>query len=181
MMVLTQFTEQAEVTNWPVRIGLVAITFALIALALWGMRKGWQHRAARQSDIPSPAGAPPANFVEVGSGAGLFIGTAVAGDWSNRIVVHDLGVRSRAHYAFGQAGVWIDRVGAQSLFIPRAAIAGIRVDRGTAGTVRAKDSVIVVSWQLGDRLLDTGFRADDSTDHVALLDGLMTSFGSGAP
>ena len=36
-----------------------------------------------------------------------------------------------------------------------------------------KDSVIVVTWRLGDLEVDTGFRADDGDDHRALLDGLM--------
>ena len=42
------YSEQAEVTNWPARIGLVAAMLGLIALALWGMRRGWMHRQQRQ-------------------------------------------------------------------------------------------------------------------------------------
>jgi len=181
MTILAEFTEQADVTNWPARIALVAATIGLIALALWGMRKGWQHRAARQSDIPAPAENPPAGFVEASGVSGLFTGSAVHGDWTDRVVVHDLGVRSRASVHVGLQGVWIDRDGARSLFIPGPSIAAIRVDRGTAGTVRAKDSVIVSTWRLGDRVLDTGFRADDSPAHTALLDGLMSSFVPDAP
>jgi hypothetical protein len=74
-------------------------------------------------------------------------------------------------------GVWLRRVGARSVFIPSADLVALRVDRGTAGTVRAKDSVIVLTWQLGDRILDTGFRADESSAHADLLDGLMTAHG----
>lgn len=186
MTILAEFTEQADVTNWPERIALVAATLGLIALALWGMRKGWQHRAERQSDVPAPAELPPAGFPGAGLApiagiSGLYAGSAVHGDWTDRIVVHELGVRSRASIAVGEQGVWIDRDGARSLFIPGPAISGVRVDRGTAGTVRAKDSVIVITWQLGDRLLDTGFRADDSPAHAALLDGLMSSFVPDAP
>jgi hypothetical protein len=45
--------------------------------------------------------------------------------------------------------------------------------------VRAKDSMIVITWRLGDRLVDTGFRADASPDHVTVLDGLMAAFPTG--
>jgi hypothetical protein len=79
-----------------------------------------------------------------------------------------------------ESGVWLRRVGARSLFIPGADLRARRVDRGTAGTVRAKDSVIVLTWQLGDRTLDTGFRADESSAHEALLDGLMSAHGLAA-
>ncbi|MEL0281448.1 MAG: hypothetical protein VXA76_02860, partial [Actinomycetota bacterium] len=54
-----------------------------------------------------------------------------------------------------------------------SAVRGVRTDRGVAGTVRGKDSVIVVTWMLAEDVLDTGIRADDGADHAALLDGLM--------
>ena len=77
-----------------------------------------------------------------------------------------------------KTGVWIERIGARSLFIPAAAIEGVRADRGVAGTVRGKDSMVVVTWRLGDRVLDTGFRADVSTEHATVLDGLMAQFAT---
>jgi hypothetical protein len=180
MILLQEFTEQAAVTNWPARIGLVAATIAFIALALWGMRKGWLHREARQSDIPAPLDVPPGADLDAEGASGLYLGTAVHGDWTDRVVVHDLGVRSRAGMVVSQSGVWLRRVGARSLFIPGADLVALRIDRGPAGTVRAKDSVIVLTWNLGDRTLDTGFRADESSAHEALLDGLMSAHGLAA-
>ena len=54
---------------------------------------------------------------------------------------------------------------------------------GVEGTVRAKDSVIVVTWKLGTATLDTGFRADETAAHGTVLDGLVaiaaTSSGTG--
>jgi len=52
----------------------------------------------------------------------------------------------------------------------------VRADRGVAGTVRSKDGMVVITWRLGDRVLDTGFRADAATDHASVLDGLMGQF-----
>ena len=176
MVRTADYTEQAEVTNWPLRILLVLAMLALIVLALWGMRRGWQRRGRAQADIPAPADEPPAGAALTDPVPGLFAGTGVNGDWMDRIVVHDLGVRSRGSLAWGPSGVWLARDGARSVFIPSASILGVRADRGVAGTVRSKDGMVVITWRLGDRVLDTGFRADAAADHATVLDGLMGQF-----
>lgn len=177
---LADYTEQAQVTDWPARLVFVLILLALIGLALWGMRRGWRNRAARQADVPAPADAAPAGAVLGTPVAGQFAGTGVNGDWMNRIVVHDLGVRSRAALSYGPTGILLEREGARSVFIPADTVVGVRTDRGVAGTVTSKDGMIVVSWRLGDRVLDTGFRADSASDHADVLDGLMATFTSDA-
>ena len=179
MPMADDYTEQAAVTDWPARVVLVLLMVGLIALALWGMRRGWVHRQQRQSDLPPPADAPPEAFTGDECAPGLFAGTGVNGDWMDRIAVYDLGVRSRAEMSWDASGVWLDRHGARSVFIPAEALVKIRSDRGVAGTVRAKDSMIILSWRLGDRVLDSGFRADASSDHHTVLDGLMATFPTG--
>lgn len=174
------YAEQAEVTQWPARLALVLLFLGLIALALWGMRRGWVNRGRRQADVPAPADVPPATAVLGEPVPGLYAGTGVNGDWMDRIVVHDLGVRSRAQLSWGVAGIWLDREGARSVFIPAESIEAVRADRGVAGTVRSKDGMVVVTWRLGDRILDTGFRADRGSDHATVLDGLMAMFTTGA-
>jgi hypothetical protein len=169
---LSDYVDQAQVTNWPARISLVVVVLLLIVLVLWGMRRGWLNRQRRQSWIPMPMDAPGPDDVFSASVPGLFLGSATAGDWMDRIAVHDLGVRSRANASWGPAGVWFERVGARSVFVPATDLVGFRVDRGVAGTVKAKDSVVVVTWRLGDAVVDTGFRADETTAHHAMLDGL---------
>jgi hypothetical protein len=178
-VVAADYVEQASVTDWPARLALVLAVLALIAVALWAMRRGWVRRGRRQSDLPAPADLPPTDAVLGAAVPGLFAGTGVNGDWMDRIVVHDLGVRSRGSIAWGSAGIWIDRDGARSLFVPAADIVAIRSDRGVAGTVRSKDSMVVVTWRLGDRVLDTGFRADAGADHQTVLDGLVATFATG--
>ena len=123
--------------------------------------------------------SPPADALLSDPIEGLFAGTGTNGDWMDRIVVHDLGVRSRATIAWGTEGIWLDRSGARSVFIPAAAVVGVRTDRGVAGTVRSKDGMVVVTWRLGDRVVDTGFRADATADHATVLDGLVTTFATG--
>ncbi len=178
-VLLEEYVEQAQVTDWPQRLLLVGVVVAVIALALWAMRRGWRARQRRQQDVPAPMDAPSGDWRLGEPVAGLFAGTGTAGDWMDRIAVHDLGIRSRAQLSWGDGGVFLDREGARSVAIPAGAIAGVRTDRGVAGTVRAKDSMIVITWRLGDRLVDTGFRADASPDHTTVLDGLMAAFPTG--
>jgi len=172
VVVAEEFTEQASVSDWPARLALVGLVAGLIALALWGMRRGWQGRVARHSSMAEPSAfdAPATSGVP-----GLYLGTSVSGDWLDRVAVHELGVRSRASFHLVDGGLGIRRDGSRSFLIPASAVRGVRTDRGVAGTVRGKDSVIVVTWILADDVLDTGIRADDGADHAALLDGLMVA------
>lgn len=176
---LADYTEQAGVTDWPARIVLVLAVLALIALALWGMRRGWRNRGRRQAGIPAPAESPVDSARLGPLSEGLFVGTSTHGDWLDRIVVFDLGVRSRAALSWGPGGIWFERPGARGLFIPAPDVVSVRVDRGVAGTVRGRDSVIVVTWRLGEAVLDTGFRADRTEDHRVVLDGLMSAYATG--
>lgn len=180
------FTEQAQVTNWPARIALVLVMIAIITAVLGAMLRGWRARQRRQADIPAPHAVPATPQLPEVSGvpgavdlrgiSGLYVGTAIAGNWLDRIAVHGLGVRSRAEVDLSPAGIAIDREGASSFFIPKDDVIQVRTDRGVAGTVRAKDSVIVITWRLGEHEVDSRFRADDSSDHRTLLDGLMAAF-----
>jgi hypothetical protein len=165
------------VTNWPARIVLVALVLIVIGWALWAMRRGWLNRQRRQAWIPEPLAVPERSGGLSTPVAGLFLGTAAQGDWMDRIAVHDLGVRSRANLSWGSEGVWFERVGARSVFVPAGDIVGLRLDSGIAGTVKAKDSVIVLIWRLSDGIVETGFRADVTEGHHAALDGLTGAFG----
>ncbi|MFM7211759.1 MAG: hypothetical protein ACKOFP_09955 [Actinomycetota bacterium] len=166
--------QSAPVTQWPLRIALVALVFATIALVLLAMRRGWLARAGRQGDIPAPHSVAPETWAADGPAIpGLFIGSTVSGDWLDRVVVHDLGVRSRAELSMSTDGVLFGRTGAGDVFIPRRDLRGARADRGIAGKAYERDGVVVVTWQLGGRVIDSGFRADPSWGQAAALDGLL--------
>jgi hypothetical protein len=175
VILAADYVDQARVTNWPARVSLVVVVLALIALALWGMRRGWVNRQQRQAWIAEPLHAPTDAGGLSEPVPGLFLGSALAGDWMDRVAVHELGVRSRADVSWGDEGVWFDRTGARSVFIPMADLSGMRVDSGIAGTVKAKDSVIVLTWRLGEATIDTGFRADAGAGHRTVLNGLTST------
>lgn len=165
----------AEVTNWPERIALVAAMVALILVAFAGMRAGWIRRQRRQQAIAAPIPQPPEGADLPVQVEGLYVGAARAGDWLDRVAVHGLGVRSRAIAHVGPDGIWLERVGAPSAWLPREELAAARLDRGVAGTVRGADSVIVVTWRSSDGPIDLGFRADSADGHRIVLDGLVAA------
>lgn len=168
---LADYTEQADVTNWPGRVLAVLITLAVIGLALWGMRRGWRNRQRRQADLVAPL-REPGDMPFALDEPGLFLGTSRTGDWLDRIAVHDLGVRSQARCHVGPDGVWLERQGAADVVIPASDITQVRIDRGVAGTVRSKDSVLVLSWNLGDVTVDTGFRPATADAQQRLLNAM---------
>ena len=163
--------ESAAVTNWPVRLLLVGVMFALLAAVFYRMKRRWDRLTSDSAGIYSPLTmSPPADFAAEFSVDGLFIGTSPAGDWMRRVMFEGLGVRSRAQLHWGNNGMYIQRTGEPSFFIPRARILDLQFGRGVAGTVRAKGSVLVVRWLLGDAALDSGFRADTAEGHRHLVD-----------
>lgn len=167
--VLAEYVEQATVSNWPGRIALIAVMVAVIMLALWGMRRGWLNRQARQVDVPAPIDRPVELESWLADVQGVYLGSSRGGDWLDRIAVHDLGIRSRATVHAGASGLWIEREAARSCWIPREAVLAIRLDRGIAATARSKESVIIIQWQLGSSVIETGFRADESAGQRTLL------------
>ena len=176
--------EPAQVTHWPARLALTATVVVVVLLAVWGMRRGWLARLARQSDVaplpPVPATGPAA---VLGPLPGRYFSTTAAADWLDRIAVHGLGVRSAVEVSVRPDGVLLDRAGAPDVFIPAADLTEVRLDRAIAGAAYEAGGLVVFRWQLGDRLLDTGIRLTDPDLHpdvVAAATALVPASGGTA-
>ncbi len=104
--------------------------------------------------------------------AGQYVATTTAGDLLDRIVAHGLGHRGRAVLRAGDAGVLIQRVGEVDLWIPRADLRDVRLGSGQAQKAFEAGGLILITWQLGDHEVDTGFRADDPDQHIATASAL---------
>lgn len=164
----------APVTQWPLRILLVLVVVAAIAGVLAAMRAGWKRRARAQVDLPEPALPPdslPGRVLD--PVPGVFLGSTAHGDWLDRIVVHDLGVRSRAVAEVGASGIALRREGARDLMIPLSSVQSAALARGIAGKAYERDGVLIVTWDLGGRLVDTGFRADSAEEQRGLRDAIL--------
>ena len=59
-----------------------------------------------------------------------------------------------------------------TLWIPRAELRDVRLGSGQAQKAFEAGGLILITWQLGDREVDTGFRADDPEQHIATASAL---------
>ena len=154
----------------------IAGTLLVLAAAYYGMYRGWRNRQARQADL-APLPAVPEEKVR--GVEGVYVATTTAGDWMDRIAVHELGVRSTADLAVSEAGLIFHRQGAADVFIPADRLTGVRTDRGIAGKVTAeKSGLVVVTWTHDGRELDTGFRPRRKADTAALTASISTLIGA---
>ncbi|MDB1088907.1 hypothetical protein PJ985_15165 [Streptomyces sp. ACA25] len=168
-----------EVTDWGARIAWTLATLLFIALLYWLMRKGWQRRGALQKGLPELPAAPAAPGEPRLRMTGRYHGSTTAGAWLDRIVVHGLGTRSRAELSLTGQGVQVLRPGAADFFIPAGRLRGARLDKGIAGKVVTEGGLLVITWQHGDRLLDSGFRSDRTAEHAAWVRVLNDTAGAG--
>jgi hypothetical protein len=165
VLLLAAEKESAQVTDWAARIGWVVGLALFVALVYWLMREGWKWRGTLQGDLPelpvTPADQGPAKLTL----SGRYHGSTTAGQWLDRIVAHGLGTRSRAELTLTDAGLDVVRPGAQDFFVPAAALREARLDKGIAGKVLTEGGLLVVTWEHGDRLIDSGFRSDHAAEH----------------
>jgi hypothetical protein len=182
VILLAAAEKSAPVTDWPARIGWLVGLALFIALVYWLMREGWKWRGTLQSDLPAPPSAPEETGPVKLSMSGRYHGSTTAGQWLDRIVAHGLGTRSRAELTLTDAGLEVERPGASDFFVPAAALRGARLDKGIAGKVLTEGGLLVVTWALGDKLIDSGFRSDHAAEHTEWVDTLnqMTNDTEGA-
>ncbi|MFI7018931.1 hypothetical protein [Streptomyces sp. NPDC050164] len=157
--------ESAQVTDWAARIGWVVGLALFVALVYWLMREGWKWRGTLQGDLPELPAAPEETGPARLTTSGRYHGSTTAGQWLDRIVAHGLGTRSRAELALTDAGLDVVRPGASDFFVPAAQLREARLDKGIAGKVLTEGGLLVVTWEHGDRLIDSGFRSDHAAEH----------------
>ncbi|WP_350275272.1 hypothetical protein [Kribbella sp. HUAS MG21] len=152
-------------------------TLLVLAAGYFAMYRGWRNRQSRQADL-APLPTAPTDGSTRGV-EGVYVATTSAGDWMDRIAVHELGVRATADLAVSEAGLIFHRQGAADVFIPADRLTGVRTDRGIAGKVTAeKSGLVVVTWTHDGRELDTGFRPRRKADTEPLTASISTLIGA---
>ncbi|MEV7677262.1 hypothetical protein AB0O64_01660 [Streptomyces sp. NPDC088341] len=170
--------KSAEVTDWAARAGWVVGLLLFIALVYWLMRQGWKWRGSLQSGLPELPTAPATAGTDRTAGTatlaltGRYHGSTTAGQWLDRIVAHGLGARSRVELTLTDAGVEVVRPGANDFFIPAAQLREARLDKGIAGKVLAEGGLLIITWEHGGTLIDSGFRSDRSAEHTAWVEAV---------
>ncbi len=144
----------------PGQLFATGVLLLLVLLGVLGMRRGWRRRAQRQQTLPAP-GLPPADLAghaPVATLQGLYVGSATAEDWLDRVVAHGLGTRAQADLAVHTAGVLLERDGSSPLWIPVEDLRQVRFDSGLAGKVVEQGGLLVLRWRLGEVEVDSGVR-----------------------
>jgi len=150
-------------------------------VALAAMHLGWRHRARRTAAIvPATFAVPAARDPALGvprtaALEATYVSSTTAGDRLDRVVAHDLGVRSRAVVRVFDAGVRIERTGARDVFIPADAVRGAGTAAGMVGKVVGPAGLVVLTWQApgpGAALLDTGLRLRHAIDRTVLIEAV---------
>ncbi len=151
------------------RIALTLATIAFGAGIGLLMLRGWRSRQRRQADLPRPPAAPqvPGDVV-VAAVPGLFVGTTAADDWLDRVAVHGLSHRAPGWLTVRSDGVHLERDGGDDLFLPFGSVRAASVGDALAGKVVGRGGLLLVDWQLGERLVTSGFRADEHDQHARL-------------
>jgi hypothetical protein len=184
-----------KVTDLSARIGWVVGLALFVALLYWLMRQGWKWRGTLQGDLPPLPTAPepaaaagPATHADGPGGlagpltaTGRYHGSTIAGQWLERVVAHGLGTRSRATLTLTGQGLSVERPGDQDFFIPARRLRGASLEKGIAGKVLTEGGLLVITWEHGERLLDSGFRCDHAAVHPEWVERVTALAAGTAP
>ena len=149
------------------------LTLVLTGVALALIAIGWRNRLRRQSDVEPLPEVPAELGAPLAAADGQYVASTTAGDWLDRIAVHNLGIRTNAKLSVHPEGVLFERSGAGPVFIPTGRLTGVRQESGMAGKFVEKDGLLVLSWMLGSHELDTGYRTRRAEDKAELLTTLQ--------
>lgn len=150
-------------------LGIIALTVGIIVLLIGLIALGWRGRLRRQAGIGAPPAVPPDLGPVLYEAEGQYVVTTTAGDWLDRVAVHGMGIRSNAVASVHPEGVLLARAGAPDVYIPRNALESVRLEGGMAGKFVEKDGLVVLTWRLMDKRVDTGFRTRHAAHKSQLL------------
>lgn len=167
MVMTEQLSEQATVTDWPLRLVLVGVTLAVIALVLFAAWRGWRRRGVRQglvlpavpADLAAGASALPAT-------EGSYIGTIYQGRLLERVIAG--GTRARADVIVAPAGVLVVKQGDPALFIRHDSITGVSTAAGMLQRYFGGHGLLMIDWYWADELVSTGLWFTDPADQSAV-------------
>ena len=190
--------EQALRRSHPMKIVAVALLvllaiFLVLYVTLIGRRRLAQ-RTTTLVPVPPPvpgteqtgtdqagadrAGADQTGPARFGPLEAVYVSTTLHGDWLARVGAHGLGDRSNAFVSVHDAGVLIEREGADDLWLPVNAIRNASLAPGMAGKYVGADGLVVLTWAVPEAddvaaaLVDTGLRTRRAEDRGALVDAV---------
>lgn len=169
-------SQQAAVTQWPLRIALVLATLAVIAAAVWLLRIGWVRRRDRQGMMLPAVHEPTVAALRAEPGhPGKYVGTVIAGNLIDRVVA--AGGVAAASVHVGAQGLLIDRQGPGAMLIPATAVTDLTTVPGMLQRRYGRQGIVLVSWLWGDREVSTGVWLTSPDDQATVLNGVRAMMG----
>ena len=151
---------------------MAALLVLLIAFVIQMMMRAWRGRARRQAEligtlppVPDTVGSPTVEPTR-----GVYVGCTLAPSWHDRVVVGDLGYRSKAVLTRYPEGIMVQRSGASPIWIPQESIAAVRTERGMVGKAMTTNGILAIRWRLPSGTeIDLGFRGNDRGEYTRWL------------
>ncbi len=153
-------------------IGLISVV-GIVVVVFIALGVSWFQTRRSQSDLTAPPTPPqlglgPATF----STDAFYVATTLADAPTERILVHGLAFRGRAHLAVHLTGVVVSIAGRKDFFISRVATWGVGRATWAIDKVVERDGLIFLRWRLDNsEVVDTYLRSHDPD---ALLTALLT-------
>ncbi len=157
---------------------LLLLTIPVMWFLFWW---GWRRRTRRDTTMVAALPAVPPELKDpiFGPVEAVYVTTTHAGRALDRIAAHRLGIRADADVGVHPDGVMVARQGEPPLWIPAGELVAVHRQRGMAGKVADREGIVVITWRLGDRDVDTGLRPRYERDRQPLEAAVSTLLGTG--
>ncbi|OBH47799.1 transporter [Mycobacterium mantenii] len=149
-----------------------AVVVVVITVVIQLMMRGWRRKSQRQAElIGELPGMPDRVGAAIITTRGHYCGSMMAPGWNERIAAGDLGFRCKAALTRYAAGIMMERLRAQPIWIPQDSIIAIRMERRMGGRAAARVGILAIRWRLPSGVeIDTGFRANHRDDYAEWLE-----------
>ncbi|MGI9123927.1 MAG: transporter, partial [Mycobacterium sp.] len=128
---------------------LVALAVViLIGVVIRRMLRGWRRRSQWQEGLIDilPKAPDMVGSAIVPPTRGLYVGSSLAPNRTERLTAGDLGYRCKAVLTRYPEGILLERSGAGEIFMPEGTIVGIRVERALGAKI--SPGILVIRWRL---------------------------------
>ncbi len=152
-------------------VGVVLLAIVLVAVAT--TRRRARRAAAALPELPSPPQPIPVALATPMTGVAL--GTTAPAGWQDAAIHGVLGSRRAGELIVTCAGIQLG-----DLWLPRSVLRSVRIDERFATKVMPGTGLLVIGWEAGDRLYESGFRGSASgyAEVVSAISGLLSTAGT---
>jgi hypothetical protein len=151
-------------------LGLVLLVLIGLFALMW---RGWSGRGARQAAAVGEIPSSPEQLTELDYGPvrGVYVGSTLAPNWTDRVAVGDWGFRAVVNISRYRDGYLIERARGNPMWIADSSVVQVRRADKAAGKVIPGNGLLVIRWELPTgTVIDSGFRADDKKTYRKLID-----------